>query len=859
MYKNSKRQKIDEAKNQSQFNTSFEEPKRRKGLKRPVVGVHSISSTEDEENLIDENETPWLTKPSNIKGNRTNSRMNLPSPPPVQYRFKNQISPDESDFAGSEAELASLKLEDDKDVEIIKIIDHCTVPISRKNGVRIDELEKQNQNKLEFIPCREDFSESDPENPAASQIPIPDSDDSDYEEQVQILSECRCLQVLNDSNLTEVRQHFEKFDNDEFIEFLSSKRPFRTLRDLETKLKAHSVKLSKLQLVHHYLKHLESMNVVNQILIDCQKISKSIEKELGQLKNNAVDPSNLIYLSSSQTLLPHQIIGLNWLIIMDKLKLNSILADEMGLGKTVQIIAFLAWAKQNSIKGPHLIIVPSSTFENWMIELDKWAPELSYTPYYGNQEERRYLRHDPDTKKTDLILTTYNMVISKEEDRKFFRKFSINYIIYDEGHMLRNCTTQRYLRLMSIQGKRKILLTGTPLQNNLSELISLLYFIMPERFNKYCDGIDSLLRQFTPKQDKLLAENTTSDKFYDQSKIERAKTILKPYVLRRLKEQELKLPEKHDRTEFCALNEVQRMLYADLIEQCRERSNGAKKMAFYMDLFTQMRQVSNHPLLYRRHYNDDKVTEMAKILCIKEKFYEKKNPDDVAEELAFKTDIDLHSLCKKYQSINKFALNNELSLESEKCKFLDSVLPEIIDHKQEKVLIFSQFTSLLDILELYMECRGYKFLRLDGSTKVMERQDLIDEFNQDPSIPVFFLSTKAGGLGINLTAANHVIIHDIDYNPHNDRQAESRCHRMGQQKEVYVYRLIAKGTIEENMLRLADMKLALDGSLNSEEDGSDANYIKKLLDLQFEEFLNKDSKDNASETKVKIEQNQSYA
>jgi len=174
-----------------------------------------------------------------------------------------------------------------------------------------------------------------------------------------------------------------------------------------------------------------------------------------------------------------------------------------------------------------------------------------------------------------------------------------------------------------------------------------------------------------------------------------------------------------------------------------------------------------------------------------------------------------------------YELNKELSLDSGKCKQLDIMLPPIIN-KGEKVLIFSQSTTLLDILELYMDCRSYKFCRLDGSTPVMERQELINLFNHDESIPVFLLSTKAGGLGINLTAANHIIIHDIDINPYNDKQAEDRCHRMGQTKEVFVTRLVSKDTIEESILALAQKKLELEKDVTTSNSHANPNEEQRL-------------------------------
>ncbi|EPB69739.1 helicase protein [Ancylostoma ceylanicum] len=192
-----------------------------------------------------------------------------------------------------------------------------------------------------------------------------------------------------------------------------------------------------------------------------------------------------------------------------------------------------------------------------------------------------------------------------------------------------------------------------------------------------------------------------------------------------------------------------------------------------------------------------------------EKPYEKKRWEDVAEDLSYQSDFQIHQICEKFRSTKKFLLSEDLALESGKCRMLDELLPKIKE-KGDKVLIFSQFTSMLDILEVYMRIRGYAYKRLDGSTPVMERQEMINEFNNDDELFIFLLSTRAGGLGINLTSANHIILHDIDFNPYNDKQAEDRCHRMGQKKEVYVTRLVSKDTVEVDIHCLARKKLQLE-------------------------------------------------
>lgn len=192
----------------------------------------------------------------------------------------------------------------------------------------------------------------------------------------------------------------------------------------------------------------------------------------------------------------YQVIGLNWLTVMHKQEMNGILADEMGLGKTIQVIAFLAYLKENSLsKGAHLIVVPSSTLDNWEAEIAKWCPSLIVEKYHGSQDERRRMRvrfaKDGFTG-FDVLLTTYHIVGSTPEERKMFRVCKLHYVIFDEAHMLKNMTTQRYINLITINAEMRILLTGTPLQNNLLELISLLCFVMPKFFAKSIEDIKSL-------------------------------------------------------------------------------------------------------------------------------------------------------------------------------------------------------------------------------------------------------------------------------------------------------------------------------------------------------------------------------
>uniref|UniRef100_A0AAF5I0E1 SWI/SNF-related matrix-associated actin-dependent regulator of chromatin subfamily A containing DEAD/H box 1 n=1 Tax=Strongyloides stercoralis TaxID=6248 RepID=A0AAF5I0E1_STRER len=648
--------------------------------------------------------------------------------------------------------------------------------------------------------------------------------------------------------------------SDKMVKVIMSMRPFNSFDEFQ---KALNTVPRGNQAIEVYFDYLENRGIIEKVLDDCTGKAKEMSKRIQDLSTKEViqQPKSLTNCS----LHDYQQIGLNWLIQMHKLGYNAILADEMGLGKTIQIIAFLTYLKEIGVNGPHLIVVPSSVIENWQSEFSKFSPKLKILCYYGAMEERKRLRREAvkGTKNIDILLTTYNMITSKEEDRKFFKAFSIHYVIYDEGHMLKNCNTTRYRSLMKVKGKRKILLTGTPLQNNLIELISLTYFVMSKMFLNYCEDIDQLLGQFqvrtqcgkrtntvTSLKKEFEKENSeedrtplTVDELYESHKIEQAKLILAPFMLRRLKVDVLQsLPKKNQEVVYVDLKPLQVEIYEyclDGIRSAHFRGDGSS-----VGGLMQLRQIANHPLLYRWIYNDGLCHKIAELLVMYNDSYKKKNPVYLAEDLSFMSDISIHKLCLTTEKTLVYALEDSKFLESAKIDALDELLPKI-KNANEKVLIFSQFTMLLDILEVYLEIRGYHFKRLDGSTPVMERFQMVEEFNQNEDIFVFLLSTKAGGLGINLTAANNVIIHDIDFNIQNDKQAEDRAHRLGQKKEVNIYRLITKNTVEEPMLTNAENKLKLQENVT----GDNSENYENTIDHKLVEVLLKDAFDKKDSLK----------
>ncbi|CAI4055690.1 hypothetical protein SUVZ_01G0480 [Saccharomyces uvarum] len=557
-------------------------------------------------------------------------------------------------------------------------------------------------------------------------------------------------------------------------------------------------------------------------------------------------------LSSEISLKDYQQTGINWLNLLYHNKMSCILADDMGLGKTCQVISFFAYLKQINEPGPHLVVVPSSTLENWLREFQKFCPAMKIEPYYGSLQEREELRDilERNSGKYDVIVTTYNLAAGNKYDVSFLKNRNFNVVVYDEGHMLKNSTSERFAKLMKIRANFRLLLTGTPLQNNLKELMSLLEFIMPNLFISKKDSFDAIFKQ----RAKTTDDNKSHNPLLAQEAITRAKTMMKPFILRRRKDQVLKhLPPKHTHIQFCELNPVQRKIYdkeiktvlehkrmvkdGELPKDAKERSKIQSSSS--KNLIMALRKASLHPLLFRNIYDAKMITKMSDAILDEPAYAENGNREYIKEDMSYMTDFELHKLCCNFpKTLSKYQLHNNEWMHSGKIDALKKLLKTIIIDKQEKVLIFSLFTQVLDILEMVLSTLNYKFLRLDGSTQVNDRQLLIDKFYEDKEIPIFILSTKAGGFGINLVCANNVVIFDQSFNPHDDRQAADRAHRVGQTKEVNITTLITKDSIEEKIHQLAKNKLALDSYISEDKKSQDVMESKvsdMLEDIIYDE------------------------
>ncbi|KAJ8293308.1 ATP-dependent helicase fft2 [Rhodotorula toruloides] len=557
----------------------------------------------------------------------------------------------------------------------------------------------------------------------------------------------------------------------------------------------------------------------------------------------------------------YQMLGVNWLNLLYRRGTSCILADEMGLGKTAQVIALLAHLKATGEPGPHLIIVPSSVLDNWMREFSIFAPDLKVATYYGSQAERHELRSElRKMEELDAVVTTYNIATGSPDDQKFLKrkmdfKASLrpSVTVFDEGHQLKNSESKKYKDLMQVRAQWRLLLTGTPLQNNLQELVSLLSFILPDQFRDANESLRAIFKVQPGSQTNLLS----------RERILRAKKMMTPFVLRRKKAQVLtELPNKTERIEYCEMTELQRECYSEALQRSRkalidteddefevvaseddeeavvdaaaagdneDKPKRTRKKAVAAPstkmgnkantsssahILTDLRKASNHPMLFRRLYDEKKLKAMARD-CLREEEFFDRNKDLIFEDMEVMTDFELHRFCQMYKHLNKYALKENEWMQAGKIAKLQEMLPDM-KKKGDRVLIFSQFTQVLDILEVVLDTMELKYLKLTGQTAVGERQGLVDAYNNNEDITVFLLSTRAGGLGLNLTAANTVIFYDCDYNPHNDKQAMDRAYRLGQTRDVSVIRLITRGSLDEDMYRLATAKLKLDAEVSGQ-------------------------------------------
>ena len=476
------------------------------------------------------------------------------------------------------------------------------------------------------------------------------------------------------------------------------------------------------------------------------------EKEITRLYSQ---PSILV----GGKLTNYQLDGLNWIISLYERGLNGILADEMGLGKTIQSIAFLAYLKQFQKKnGYFLVVVPKSTMPNWSRECKLWCPRLNAVVLNPVKEEREETLDLISQHKFEVVITSYegvNICINK------LRKIKWEVLIIDEAHRIKNENALLSKNVRLFQSKFRLLVTGTPLQNNLHELWSLLNFLLPDIFSSSSDFDEWFNMSGDNKDNKQLEGDSelmenTEDK--NAEIVQQLHKILKPFLLRRTKaEVEKTLPPKKEIHIKVGLTELQKDIYKNLLTKSLLQTDSK---TIYKNIIMQLRKACNHPYLFEG--------------------IEKPNPPP-----------------------------NHLVIYSSKMRILDKLCNKLFGKSQ--LLIFSQMTRMLDILEDYCNERGYEYCRIDGETSLEARERMISEFTKKDSTKfIFLLSTRAGGLGLNLMTSDTVILYDSDWNPQVDLQAMDRVHRIGQTKPVLIYRLLCENTIEEKILERQAMRLKLD-------------------------------------------------
>ncbi|CAG0919105.1 unnamed protein product [Notodromas monacha] len=469
----------------------------------------------------------------------------------------------------------------------------------------------------------------------------------------------------------------------------------------------------------------------------------------------------------------YQIKGLEWMVSLYNNNLNGILADEMGLGKTIQTIALVTYLmEKKKVNGPFLVIVPLSTLSNWTMEFEKWGPSVVVVSYKGSPGLRRSIQAQMKGAKFNVLLTTYEYVI---KDKAILSKIRWKYMIIDEGHRMKNhhCKLTQILNTFYIAPHR-LLLTGTPLQNKLPELWALLNFLLPSIF-KSC----STFEQWFNTPFATTGEKVELNEEEQILIIRRLHKVLRPFLLRRLKKEvESQLPDKVEYIIKCEMSGLQLALYRHmqakgvLLTDGSERGkNGQRGAKALMNTIMQLRKLCNHPFMFQ---------------YIEEAY------------------------CKHAGFNNTVVSGPDLYRASGKFELLDRILPKL-KATGHRVLLFCQMTQLMTIMEDYLTFRNFKYLRLDGTTKSDDRGQLLAKFNTKESpYFLFLLSTRAGGLGLNLQAADTVVIFDSDWNPHQDLQAQDRAHRIGQKNEVRVLRLMTVNSVEERILAAAKYKLNMD-------------------------------------------------
>ena len=498
---------------------------------------------------------------------------------------------------------------------------------------------------------------------------------------------------------------------------------------------------------------------LDKLLEQNSQIKVTKNQEYNRIIENATisDNTDDIPKRLEKILRDYQKIGHKWLSALDKYGFGGILADDMGLGKTIQILSVLIKAKEQEKKRQASIVVaPSSLTLNWKSEAERFAKDLDILIVNGNAEERK--KKIKQIKKYDLVITSYDLLKRDIEEYELL-DYTFRYIVADEAQYIKNNNTQNSKAIKRIKASTKYALTGTPIENSLSELWSIFDYIMPGYLFTY--------KKFKKNYEIPIARE------HDEEILKKLKMIIEPFVLRRTKKEVLKeLPDKTTIILNNEMQEEQEKIYLSYLAQARDElreeieDKGFEQSRIkILALLTRLRQICCHPSLFISNYKE-----------------------------------------------GSGKLNQCIELVK------DAV------QSGHKILLFSGYTSMFEIIEQSLKKEGINYLKLTGKTSVKDRFELIEQFNSDDNVKVFLISLKAGGTGINLTSADMVIHYDPWWNLSVENQATDRTHRIGQTKKVQVYKLITKNSIEEKIYDLQQRKKELIDNMLS----TDTKFINKL-------------------------------
>lgn len=646
------------------------------------------------------------------------------------------------------------------------------------------------------------------------------------------------LEKLN--ALVQQSQVFSKIISETLLESSLSKKK---QREAEATLKKDTDEIDKENVEPPRKKTRSNKKVQKSVLSffgkkEVSEETKETKRKLEQANPTLMKQPSLV---TGTVMRNYQLEGAEWLITLYENGLNGILADEMGLGKTLQCIALLAFLYEQGVEGPFLIAAPLSTVGNWINEIEKFTPTLTVLKYTGHKTEREEIRQKHFSRKGGfdkaIVVTSYETVMA---DRKYLDQVDWKFMIIDEGHRLKNMNCKLITELKKIRSQNRLLITGTPLQNNLNELWSLLNFILPDIFQ----DLDLFQKWFDfssltdLKQDSDESTQKLIDSKIQEALVQNLHTILKPFLLRRLKKNVLlNLVPKKEYIIYGTLTEPQKLMYKAGLEQSlkkevikfalRERieATGERISSKQIENFLKdevdgekydkrdvFQNESFFRMLKRRDYSDVRdlnKTEKRLYTILSECL------DYIFQKKFGNLLMQLRLICDTpylfyYPWDNEDDMSMEKLLESSaKFQLLDQLVPRLIE-ENHKVLVFCQFTSTMAFVQDWCDLKGYDHCYLAGDTDQADREEQIHKFNTDANAKVFVLSTRAGGLGLNLVSADSVILFDSDWNPQVDLQAMDRVHRIGQKNPVAIYRLILENTIEEVILAKADAKRNLE-------------------------------------------------